>query len=142
LVMLIFAGAGHYPDKYYLQIPFYMFLMFLMGTGWALFSSVLSSISKDFMNLIKTFSQAIFWLSGIMWDPKSPALADKEWLQTILAFNPVTFVVTAYRDCMIYKVWFFENPKPLIIFVVEMILMWVAAIWVYKKAKHELPDIL
>lgn len=142
IVMIIFAAAGHYPDKYYFQLPLFILLMFLMGTGWALFSSVLSSISKDFMNLMKTFSQAIFWLSGIMWDPKSAALADMEWLQIVLLFNPVTYVVTAYRDCIIYEVWFFENPIPLYIFLGELILMWVAAIWVYKKAKHELPDIL
>ena len=94
------------------------------------------------MNLVKTFSTALFWLSGIMWDPKSPALADKVWLQTILEFNPVTFIVNGYRDCFIYKIWFFENPTPLLIFIGEMILIWVLAIGVYKKAKYDLPDVL
>ena len=142
IVIIIFAAGGHAPDIYYLQLPVLILLMFLMGTGWAFFASVMAAMSKDFLNLVKTFSQAIFWLSGIMWDPKAPSLMDKEWLQNILLFNPVTFVVTAYRDSLIYKVWIFENPLPLVIFLGEMVLLWCLALWVYKKAKHELPDVL
>ena len=142
MVVVIYALYGDYPDVYYFQLLFYMLLMFLMGTGWALLSSTLASFSNDFLNLVRTFSTAIFWLSGIMWDPKTPRLLDKEWLQVILAFNPVTYIVSGYRDCMLYKVWFFENPEPFLIFLGELVLIWVLAIWVYKKAKHDLPDVL
>jgi teichoic acid transport system permease protein len=142
VVLVIFAFGGHYPDVYYLQLPVLVLLMFLMGTGWAFFASVMASMSKDFLNLVKTFSQAIFWLSGIMWDPKAPELIHIEWLQNILLFNPVTFVVTAYRDSLIYKIWIFEEPLPLVIFLTETVLIWCLALWVYKKAKHELPDVL
>lgn len=142
IVILVFVAYGDMPDKYYLQLPVYLILMFLMGTGWAFLSSVLSSLSKDFLNLVKTFSTAIFWLSGIMWDPKSEAVADIEWLQTVLMFNPVTYIVNGYRECFIYKAWIVEMPVHLAIYLGETILVWVLAIWIYKKAKHDLPDIL
>jgi len=142
LVVIIYMFYGNMPDVYYLQLLFYMLLMFLMGTGWALLSATLASLSKDFLNLVRTFSTAIFWLSGIMWDPKTPRLQDKEWLQNILAFNPVTYIVSGYRDSMLYKVWFFEHPARLLIFLCELIFIWVLAVWVYKKAKRDLPDVL
>lgn len=142
IVMGIFVVYGDYPDEYYLQLPLYLLLMFLMATGWSLLSGVIASLSKDFLNLVRTFRTAIFWLSGIMWDPKADAVSDITWLQTALAFNPVTYIVNGYRECFIYKVWFFERPVHLAIFLGETILVWVLAIWIYKKAKHDLPDVL
>lgn len=142
IVIGIYTLYGDYPTVYYLQLLVYMFLMFLMGTGWALFSATLASLSKDFLNLVKTFSTALFWLSGIMWDPKAERIANIDWLHTFLSFNPVTFIVSGYRDSLIYKVWFFENPIPLLIFLGELVLIWILAIWFYKKAKKDLPDVL
>ena len=142
IVVLVFILYGDWPDPYYLQLFFYLVLMFLMGTGWALLSSVMASLSKDFLNLVKTFSTAIFWLSGIMWDPKSDAVADISWLQTVLAFNPVTYIVNGYRECFIYKIWFFEHPVHLAIYLGETLLVWALAIWIFTKAKHDLPDVL
>ena len=45
-----------------------------------LFSSMLSAMSKDFLNLVKSFTTAIFWLSGIMWDVNR---IHTEWLSII-----------------------------------------------------------
>jgi len=142
IVVVIFAFYGDYPSVYYIQLLFYMLLMFLMGTGWALFSATLASLSKDFLNLVKTFSTAIFWLSGIMWDPNSERIMNIEWLHTFLSFNPVTYIVSGYRDTLVYKVWFFEHPTKLLIFLVELVLVWALGIWVYTKAKRDLPDVL
>jgi len=142
IVVVIYAFYGDMPTVYNLQLFIYMLLMFLMGTGWALLSATLASLSKDFLNLVKTFSTAIFWLSGIMWDPRSARIENIEWLHTLLAFNPVTFIVSGYRDSMIYNIWFFENTIPLLIFLGELVLIWVMAIWVYTKAKRDLPDVL
>ncbi|MDD4366487.1 MAG: ABC transporter permease [Eubacteriales bacterium] len=140
ITIVLFMLAGHMPDKYFMQLPFYMLLMFLMATGWALFASVMAAMSKDFWNLVKAFSTAIFWLSGIMWDPYSPAIP--YWVKNFLMFNPVTYIVCGYRDSFIYERWFFEQPLLLAIFLGEMIIMWMFAIWAYKKLKEDLPDVL
>ena len=54
-----------------IQIPFYMLLMFLFWTSWGLFAGMLSAISQDFLNLVKSITQALFWMSGIMYDVNS-----------------------------------------------------------------------
>jgi len=139
IVCLIFICMGYFPDLYWLQLPLYILLMFVFFTGWALFASMLGAMSNDFINLVKSINTAIFWLSGIMWDVNSIGIP---WLQTLLYFNPVTYIATGYRNCFIYKTWIWEEPTQFLIFLGMLIVMWLLAIWSYKKLIKEIPDVL
>lgn len=139
IVMLIFIATGHYPDVYWIQVLFYMFFMVLFFIAWGLFSAMLGAMSRDFLNLIKSIKQPIFWMSGILWDVNKISIP---WMQKALYFNPVTYFATGYRNCFIYKVWFWEEPLQLCIFLAMLIAMILAAIWSYRKLIHEIPDVL
>lgn len=139
IMMLIFTFMGYPPDIYWLQLPIYIICMFAFFTVWCLFSSLLGAISKDFANLIKSFVTAVLWLSGILWNPETIKIT---WLKKLLMINPVTFLTNGFRNCFINKVWFFEQPKRLLYFVVILILLVLLAIWAYRKLKKEIPDVL
>lgn len=140
IVAMIFVLTGHMPTIYWIQLPVYMFLMFMFWTAWGLFASMLGAMSKDFINLIKAVSTAIFWLSGIMWDINT--LTDYPTLQKILYFNPATYLATGYRNCFIYHKWFWEEPLQLAIFGLLFLIMLAMAMWSYKKLIREIPDVL
>ncbi len=135
----IFFAFGKPVDIYIIQLPFFILLNFLFFTVFSLFSSLLSSMSKDFSNLVKSFITAVLWLSGILWDVNN---IDIPWLKKLLMVNPVTYIVNGYRNCFINKVWFWEEPKRLLCFVIILIVLLVMAIWVYKKLRKEIPDVL
>ena len=139
IVILIFIFMGYPPDIYIIQLPFYMLCMFIFFTIWSLFSSLLASMSKDFGNLVKSMVTAVFWLSGILWNPETVTIP---WLKKILMLNPVTFITTGFRNCFINHVWFFEQPKRLLYFVIIAAIMLVIAIWTYKRLRKEIPDVL
>ncbi len=139
IVGIIFAFFGYAPDIYYLQIPFYILLSFIFFTSWGLFSSMLASISKDFANLVKSFITAVFWLSGILWNPDTIKIV---WLKKVLMVNPVTYLVNGFRNCFINKVWFWEQPETLLYFIIVTIIMIILALWSYKKLRKEIPDVL
>lgn len=139
IVILIFWLFGYTPDIYMLQIPFYLLLTFIFFTLWGLFASFIGAISKDFVNLVRSFVTAIFWLSGIMWDVDS---ITNPWLHRFLMLNPVTFLVTGFRNCFINKVWFWEQPKRLIYFIIITLVLGILAIWSYRKLRKEIPDVL
>lgn len=143
MLMLVYIGIyvlyGFSPDIYLLELPIYMFLMLLFFTIWGLFSSMLSAMSKDFLNLVKALTTAIFWMSGILWDVNTIGIP---WLETVLMFNPVTFFATGYRNVFIYKTWIWEEPYHLLYFGIVLTLMTLAAIWAYKKLIKEIPDVL
>lgn len=139
IMILIFTFMGYPPDIYLLQLPFYLFCMFIFFTVWSLFSSLLGAISKDFANLVKSFVTAVFWLSGIMWNTEKLA---SPWLKKVMMVNPVTFLINGFRNCFINKIWFFNQPKRLLYFGIMLVLMILVALWAYRKLKKEIPDVL
>ena len=139
LVIIIYAVCGYFPDIYIIQLPFYMLCMFLFFTAWALFSSMLSAMSKDFLNLIKSLTTALFWLSGIMWDVSR---IGNGLLHTVLMFNPITYVASGFRNVFVYKTWFFQEPEHLLYFCIVLAVMMILAAWSYKKLIKEIPDVL
>ena len=139
VMILIYIGFGYMPTVYYLQIPLYMLLMFLFFTSWGLFSGLLSAISKDFLNLVKSLTQALFWMSGILYDAST---IDNELIRSILLFNPVTIIANGYRNSFIKHAWFWEDWQQLVNFGIVYVIMILLSVWAYRRLKREIPDIL
>ena len=137
--IVIYCLFGYFPDIYYLQLPLYIILMFVFFNFWALFSGLLSAISKDFLNLVKSFTTAIFWMSGIMYNV---AEIKYEWIKGILLYNPVTLIANGYRHVFVDKTWFFESPVELRNYLIVLALMIALACWAYKKVYKDLSDVL
>ena len=141
VVMLIYCCYGHFPTVYYIQIPYYMFCQFLLFTPFALFNSTLSVISPDYGNLIKSLTTAVFWLSGIMYNIDK---VGNPWFRKVLRINPVTYICSGYRDCYINQRWFFGEVryKSSLGFFTVVLLMWTLSLFIYNKARKDLPDVL
>jgi teichoic acid transport system permease protein len=139
IVIIILILSGYPIDIYYLQLPYYILMMYLFFTMWTLFATPLSAISKDFSNLVKSIINAIFWLSGILWDPRTISIG---WLRKLLMLNPVTYIATGYRDTFLYKQWFFENINRTLAFFGVLFVMSYLAIVVYNKLRKEIADVL
>lgn len=139
IMILIFVVMGKIPTIYIAQLPFYMLLNLIFFTVFSLVSGLLSSVSKDFANLVKSFVTAIFWLSGIIYNVNN---IDIPWLKSLLMINPVTFLVEGYRNCFINQVWFWEQPKRLMYFGIITLVMLIIGVWAYKRLRKEIPDVL
>ncbi len=139
VMLIIYLAFGVRPDIYWLQLIFYIAISFVLWTTWSLFSSLLAAISKDFGNLVKSFVSAVFWLSGILWNPEKVKIA---WLKKALMANPVTYIVNGFRNCLINKIWFWQQPKRLAYFVIACFIMLILALWAYRKVRKDIPDVL
>lgn len=139
VVVILFILFGFTPDIYWLQIIFYMALTFIFFNTWGLFSAPLAAISKDYANLVKSFVTAVFWLSGIIWNPDT---ITNPFIQKLLHLNPVTFLVSGYRNCFINKIWFWEQPRRLLYFIIITLILLMMALKTYKKVRKDIPDVL
>lgn len=139
IVILIYVFSGYSLDIYMLQLPIYMLSMFLFFTVLNQLLSFLSSISKDFLNVIKSSIFAVFSLSGIIWDIDN---ISNPILNFILKLNPVTFLINGYRNCFIKKIWFWEDSFSLIFFIALFLILSILTIICYKKFKKIIPDLL
>ena len=139
IMVFIFLVFGHFPGEYILQLPLYMALMVVFFTFWALFSSMLSAMSRDFFNLVKSFVTPIFWLSGIMYNVSSIQVG---WIQKAMLFNPVSYFAEGYRNIFIYERWIWEDGTKFLCFLAVLVIMIIGAIWAYRRTEKEIPDIL
>ena len=140
VVIAVFWIMGYAPTVYLVQLPIYTILMFLFFNAWAMFSGLVSAISKDFSNLVKSLNIGVFWLSGILWNIDN--VADNKLLNIIMKINPVTFICYGYRNCFVDHKWFFEEPMQLAVFLGWYAILGFMSLWAYKKLRKEIPDVL
>jgi ABC-type polysaccharide/polyol phosphate export permease len=140
IVVVAFCLFGYFPPIQIVQLPIYIILMFLFFNAWSLFAGLISAISKDFANLVKSFNIAVFWLSGILWNIEN--VADSPVLYELMMMNPVTFLCYGYRNCFVNHKWFFENPESLGFFIGWYLFLGFLSLWAHKKLRKEIPDVL
>ena len=137
-VIAVSALCGIMPTVHLLQLPLVMLLMSVFWIAWSMTLSPLSAISKDFANLVKTLSTPLFWLSGVLFDMSG-------WphrVRVLMSFNPVTWSVTAVRDCFINERWFWSDPSTLLPFLVMLVLFVMLALHNHRRLYMEVPDVI
>lgn len=139
VTLVLFICFGHMPDIYLLQIPVYMLMMFAFFVIYSLLTGMLSAISRDFQNLVRAMSSAVFWMSGIIYNVDD---IPSRTLRIILKFNPVTVVSSGYRRAFIYKKWFWQDKVSLCTFLITFTVFLILALRTYKKLREEIPDVL
>lgn len=142
LIIALFAVyfiCGQQVDIYLLQLPIALILMVIFFDMFSLLTSLLSGISKDFKNLIKTLSTPLFWISGVIFDVFSLGIS---WLTTIMMFNPVTFFISMYRAAIYDKYWIWEKPEAIVGFAAVFLVTLICTVIVHKRVREEVPDVL
>ena len=139
IMMAIFAALGYPPDIFWVQIPLYIFMMYIFFSVWALLAGVLGKFSSDFLQLVKSFSIMLFWISGIMYDANR---IDNELIRSVMLWNPVTILVNGFRNTFVYKKWFWENGSEMINFAVVFIILLIITLFIYRKLEKEIVDVL
>lgn len=117
-LLIVYFLCGLPLDLYLLQLPVALVLMFVFFNMFSLVTSLLSAISKDFMNLMKTLSTPLFWLSGIIFNVFNLGIPV---IELVLMLNPITFIVTMYRCAVYDKMWIWDKPEAIIGFVVVFV---------------------
>jgi len=106
VVVLLCCFFGILPGFYTLQIFYYLAGLFflLLGMGWI--SSSTSLFVQDVSNVVSIIAQFGFWFTPIVWN----ITMIPEKYRWIIKLNPMCYIVTGYRDSLIYKIPFWSKP--------------------------------
>ena len=85
----------------------YVICLLILGLSYMTSSVVI--FFRDLSKMISIALQIGVWLTPIMWVAEDK-LVSYPWLHRLLKLNPVYYVVTGFRDALIYKHWFWERP--------------------------------
>lgn len=96
--VVINAFVGIYPTFYFLLLPFIIIIQLAFCLGLMFIVSWLSVLVRDIPQLVSVLLQLLFYLSPVIYPVKNLP----ERFQPLLALNPLTAMIDAYRDLIIY----------------------------------------
>lgn len=139
IVAIIALCSGYKIDIYWIQMFYYIPMMFLFFTALSWITAPLSAVSKDFLNLVKTIIRGLFWFSGILWDAYS---MEPGPIQALVLMNPINYFVNGYRNIFLYKKWFFEIPFETVSFLILLSMTILIGSKVYNRLRTYISDVL
>jgi lipopolysaccharide transport system permease protein len=105
LIFIMFLIYGFSFDIYVIQVFYYLICSIALLTGLTWITSSVVIFFRDLRPLIAIIIQMGFYLTPIFWDLKRLPAS----YHLLLKFNPAFYIVQGYRECFIYKVWFWEH---------------------------------
>lgn len=137
ILAVVYILMGYGPDIYWIQILYYSFAMTVLITGLSYFAGAVNVFFRDMTQLVSVIMQFGIWVTPIMWDYRMAG--SFAWL---LKLNPMFYIVEGYRDCLLRKVWFWENPGQTLYFWVFTLLVFAGGYAVFKRLRPHFADIL
>ncbi|MCR4674770.1 MAG: ABC transporter permease [Lachnospiraceae bacterium] len=142
--LFLYCLYGNYPDLYTLQLIYYSVAMSIFILGFIYASSAIVVFFRDFSQVISIALQVGMWVTPIMWNLDGMVTAGRigKTLEIIIKLNPMYYIVNGYRESLISKVWFWENPTLTIYYWGLTIFMFVFGTSVFRKLKVHFADVL
>lgn len=138
VMILIYVCGGYYPDLYYLQLPYYILASVVLISGIVYLVSALNVFVKDTLNVVGIVIQALFWATPIVWD----YAIMPEIVQKFLKLNPFYYIITGFRDCFIYKKYFWERPLHTLYFWIITLAILLLGTRIFDRFREHFADVL
>ena len=122
------------------QMLYYTFAMMILLLGLIYATSAIVVFFKDLGQIINIILQIGVWMTPIMWNIDGMEL--NPILITILKLNPMYYIVAGYRDSLINKAGFWEQPGMTIYYWILTIVLFIIGTKIFKKLKPHFADVL
>lgn len=139
--IIVFACMGYFPDFYVLQVVYYSVCMILFTTGLVYAFSAVTVFFRDMKEVVAILLQIGMWVTPIMWNFES-MVQIPGWAAVLLKLNPMYYIVAGYRNALINKMGFWENPGLTVYFWVVTILVLAIGTSVFKRLRPHFADVL
>lgn len=126
------------PTVFNFQLIYYLAAMFflLLGLGWI--TSSTSLFVQDVSNIVGIINQFGFWFTPIIWNITTVPVK-YQWL---VKLNPMCYIVTGYRDSLIYKIPFWSKPYETLYFWIFTVAVLLLGSVIFKKLKPHFGEVI
>ncbi len=138
IVFIVVLCSGCTVSTSIWLLPYYIFAATFFITGYALISSSINVIFRDFHNFSNTALRFLFFISPVMWKPAD----DNKFLMIFMKINPFAYILNGYRDTILYGWTLSENIETGLIFWVISIAMFIAGCVMHMRLRHKFIDLL
>lgn len=129
IVVIFCVGTGAGLSYHLLALPFIAIIQSLLSLGLIFFLSAINVYIQDVEYIVGFILNMGFYATPIIYD--QALLAKAGLLGEIVSWNPMTILVSAYRDIFMYHVW--PDMGPLMGVLVLSIVLVILGYMVFKK---------
>jgi ABC-type polysaccharide/polyol phosphate export permease len=139
VVLILFYLVFQYPVSIHaLQLVYYLGALLVLLLGGAYLTASILVFFRDVGQLVAMGLQLGFWGTPIFW---SLDMIPEKY-HFMIKLNPVFYIINGYREALIYKKWFWENPGLTCYFWVFAFLLFITGVMVFIKLKPHFADVL
>ena len=136
IISCVFGYIPNFLQLIYIIIAAYVFLI-----AFTRFTSALTTLVPDFVNLLGIAMQLFFWFTPVVWNLSM--LANHHKILAFMKCMPFNYLVTGFRDAFISSNIVTEaNGFYTIVFWVITIILFIWGNHIFKKSKKDFADVL
>jgi teichoic acid transport system permease protein len=136
--VIICCFLGYFPTVYTIQVFYYMICLIAYVTGLVYMTSSIVLFFRDLGQFINVFMQVFMWLTPIMWSSNivPPHLV---W---IFKINPMFYVITGYRDSLLYGISITQHMGYTIYFWIAVIVVFLLGTTIFRRLRPHFADVM
>jgi len=141
IAFVVVIAFGFYPNLYWLGIIYYAFCTFMFAEALALITSVLTMLWRDVKKFVVSMMRMLLYLSPILWPA---AFSKKNWtfMTYILKLNPIYYLVTGYRDSLLFGKPITAHPVMALYFWCLVIILFAVGSVLMYRFKRKMIDMI
>ncbi len=139
VAILLAIHYGYYPTLYYLQLPYYIFALFMTTLAFSLLFSTIIVIFRDFSHILDYIFRFALYISGAAIDLSIMDALPIQIRQALL-INPFIYCMEGFRDAIFSRGWFWQRPGLMIVFWAFTIGLLVVASHLHMKLRNQFMD--
>ena len=135
----LFMLYGYSFNIHWFAVLYYSFAITMLLLGISYITSSISVFIKDNSQFINIFLQILFWMTPIFW---ADSTMNANVLK-ILKLNPMYYIITGYRNALIYNKGILEqSSKLMVLYWSYVVIVLLIGIRIYKKLRVHYSDLL
>lgn len=141
LIALVAFLIGGYPLSWtVLQLPYYLLCLFAILFALTLLFSSLNVFSRDIAQIVNILVQIGFWFTPIGWVFDNTVTGG--FWRIVFRLNPFFYIVSGYRDALVYQRWFWQSPAWTAYFWLLTTFILLGSIKTYNRLKPHFADLI
>ena len=137
-IFIIYILMGYYPSVYTVQLLYYFICMVILVMAITYATSAIVLFFRDLGQFINVFMQVFMWMTPIMWQS---SIIPKQFLW-IFIMNPMYYVITGYRDSLLYHISMFQRMGYMAYFWLVVIVLFRIGTSIFKRLRPHFADVL
>jgi teichoic acid transport system permease protein len=138
VALVIFMLLGYFPTIYMTQFFYYFVCAVVFTLAIVYATSAVVLFLRDLGQFISVFMQVFMWATPIMWRIDIVP----EQYRWFFKLNPTYYIITGYRDAMLYNTSVFHHLGYTLYFWVFVIILLILSSTIFKKLRPHFADVL